>query len=113
MINDRGEFKVFATKINVSADQIYSVVTMWSEIVVSTELCFKIPHLLIWSMGSLLSDLEPSPPLDSPASSTEETTFSASASELRLASSRMAASLTADAEADAGAGRTAFTGGRM
>ena len=84
-----------------------------SEIVVSTELCFKIPHLLIWSMGSLLSDLEPSPPLDSPASSTEETTFSASASELRLASSRMAASLTADAEADAGAGRTAFTGGRM
>ena len=41
-------------------------------------------------MGSLLSDLDPSPPLDSPASSTEETTFSASASELRLASSRMA-----------------------
>ena len=63
-------------------------------------------------MGSLLSDLDPSPPLDSPASSTEETTFSASASELRLASSRRAASL-AEADADAGAGRTAFTGGRM
>ena len=62
-------------------------------------------YLLIWSMGSLLSDLEPSPPLDSPASSTEETTFSASASELRLASSRMA-SFT-------GAAGMAFTGGRM
>ena len=62
-------------------------------------------------MGSLLSDLDPSPPLDSPASSTEETTFSASASELRFASSRRAASLADDA--DAGAGRTAFTGGRM
>ena len=62
-------------------------------------------------MGSLLSDLDPSPPLDSPASSTEETTFSASASELRLANSRRAASLAVDA--DAASGRTAFTGGRM
>ena len=65
-------------------------------------------HLLIWSMGSL-PEVDPSPPLDSPASSTDETTFSASASELRLASSRRAA-LTAGAAA---AGRMAFTGGRM
>ena len=62
-------------------------------------------------MGSTLevdvSVADPSPPLDSPASSTDETTFSASASALRLASSRRASSFTA------GAAGIAFTGGRM